>query len=471
MNFFDRLNEWLRNSLIVKLIAIGILILLLLIPANMVESLIREREYNSERVINEVSDAWSYPQQLIGPLLSVPYRVYFTDEEGKTRTRTRTAHFLPSNLAIDGELDPQTRYRSIYEVVVYNTQLQVSGRFERPNFEDFKIDSSDVLWDEAILEVGISDMRGIQNIVQLNWNSTSYAFSPGIQYPLSNANSGNYTMRQPTVSRYDYAEVEAAAPTSSNSNASGMSVKLDLTPAKATYDFSFQLDLNGSRSIYFTPLGETTTTKLTSTWSTPSFRGAFLPDERDVTESGFEANWEVLSLNRNYPQQWLDSQYSFNGSRFGVELLIPADHYQKSMRSAKYSILFIALTFLIFFFVEALNGKRIHPIQYILVGLALILFYTLLLAMSEYIGFTAAYWVATALIIGLVALYIRSIFKNDRLTLVTTAILVILYGFIFTLLQLEDYALLLGSIGLFIILGFVMLFTRKIDWYQLNRKE
>ncbi|MEN0050315.1 MAG: cell envelope integrity protein CreD [Bacteroidota bacterium] len=455
MNFFDRFNEWVRNSLIVKLLAIGILILLLLIPSSMVESLIREREYNSERVINEVSGLWSHPQQLLGPILTVPYKEYYTNDDGKVLSTTKYANFLPSTLNINGELDNQKRYRSIYEVVVYTSELSIVGNFPRPNFADFKIDTSDVLWDEAYLSVGISDMRGIQNTVKLNWADENYEFSPGMKYRYENNNNNN---------QYD----NYGKPINNNG---GISSRLDLTYPKASYTFSFDLTLNGSRNIYFTPVGATTNVVLSSDWQTPSFKGAFLPDERTINEKGFQANWEVLSLNRTYPQAWLGNSYGFSGSQFGVDLLIPVDYYQKSTRSAKYSILFVALTFLIFFFVEVLNGKRIHPIQYILVGLALVLFYTLLLAFSEHIGFAWAYVVSSVAIIGLISLYVSSIFKNSKLTLVTTGILIILYGFIYTLLQLEDYALLLGSIGLFVILGFVMLFTRRIDWYALRNKE
>ncbi|MEL6718317.1 MAG: cell envelope integrity protein CreD, partial [Bacteroidota bacterium] len=370
MNFFDRFNEWLRNSLIVKLLAIGILILLLLIPSSMVESLIRERENNSERVINEVSGLWSYPQQIVGPILTIPYKEYYTNDEGKVLSTTKYANFLPSELNINGELDNQKRYRSIYEVVVYTSELSISGNFPRPNFADFKIDTSDVLWDETYLSVGISDMRGIQNTVKLNWGSENYEFSPGMKYRYQNNDNDRYN-------NYDRPQ----------NNNGGISSRLDLTEAKADYSFSFDLTLNGSRNIYFTPVGATTNVALNSDWQTPSFKGAFLPDNRTINEDGFQATWEVLSLNRTYPQSWLGNNYGFSGSRFGVDLLIPVDYYQKSTRSAKYSILFVALTFLIFFFVEVLNGKRIHPIQYILVGLALVLFYTLLLALSEHIGF------------------------------------------------------------------------------------
>ncbi len=240
------------------------------------------------------------------------------------------------------------------------------------------------------------------------------------------------------------------------------------------------------------PLGRNTQVNIRSNWPNPSFDGAFLPDERDVDESGFTARWEVLHLNRNFPQAWKGSQYRFttpgaspsspdnyyydrppvdvaqtvstkaSGYRFGVNLLRPVDEYQKSMRSAKYAILFISLTFLVFFFVETLNRKRIHPIQYLLVGLALCIFYALLVAISEQLNFNLAFIVSSIAVTVLITLYCHSIFKQQKLTLFIGLLLVMLYGFVFTLLQLQDYALLIGSIGLFGILAVVMYHRRSI---------
>jgi len=180
-----------------------------------------------------------------------------------------------------------------------------------------------------------------------------------------------------------------------------------------------------------------------------------------------------LHLNRTYPQQWTDDSYYIDDSAFGVGLLFPVDQYQKSLRSAKYAIMFISLTFLVFFFTELLNKKRIHPIQYLLVGLGLSIFYSLLVSLSEHMSFNWAYLIAGVSIIGLITAYAHSIFKNLRLTAILSLILVILYLFLFTILQLQDYSLLLGSIGLFLTLAIVMYLSRKIDWYanMLSEKQ
>jgi inner membrane protein len=221
---------------------------------------------------------------------------------------------------------------------------------------------------------------------------------------------------------------------------------------------------------------------LQSTWDSPSFEGSFLPDKREINAKGFTAHWKVLQLNRNYPQQGLGSfisttnnEYSDHSASsdasFGVKLLLPIDEYQKTTRSVKYCIMFIILTFLTFFFVEVLNKQRIHPIQYLLVGFAICLFYVLLLSISEHLKFDSAYLIGCICILALVTLYAKNIFKNNQLTSVFSALLALLYGFFYSLMQLEDYSLLLGSIGLFIILAVIMYLTRKVDWYGISSGE
>ncbi|MBT31727.1 MAG: cell envelope integrity protein CreD [Thalassobius sp.] len=437
--FFERLNNWIRNSVMVKLISMAILILLLLIPANMVESLIREREYRRLDVINEISGTWGNDQTLTSAVLTVPYEIYFTNDKKEVVTQTSYAHFLPENLQIKGEISPEKRYRSLYEVVVYVASLNVEGNFKNIDFSEWNIRPEDILWDKAYLSIGITDMRGIQEKILLQWNDTTLSLNPGIE--------------------------------SNDVIESGVSVKVPVNAASTNLDFSYSLTLNGSKTLSFIPLGEETNVSLISTWSDPSFMGAFIPDEKTINESGFTADWNVLHLNRNYPQKWRGESFRINPSSFGVNLLVPVDHYQKSTRSAKYAVMFIALTFLIFFFVEILNRKRIHPIQYILVGLALCIFYTILVALSEHISFNMAYIASAIAVIALISLYASSFFKSTKLTLLCTLVLVILYGFLFTLLQLQDYALLLGSFGLFVTLAIVMYLSRNINWYDFINKS
>jgi inner membrane protein len=229
--------------------------------------------------------------------------------------------------------------------------------------------------------------------------------------------------------------------------------------------FSFSVELNGSQSLSFIPLGKQTDVQLTSTWSNPSFSGAFLPASRDINEKGFNASWKVLNLNRNFPQQWIGNEYIVSESSFGVDFLLPVDHYQKNTRSAKYAIMFIGLTFVAFLLFELISKRKIHPVQYLLVGGALCVFYTLLVSFSEHIGFFWAYTISSVATIALISLYFNSIIGSARSTSLLSLMLVGLYLFLFTILQLQDYALLMGSIGLFAVISVVMYVSRRVDWY------
>ncbi|MCB0566777.1 MAG: cell envelope integrity protein CreD [Phaeodactylibacter sp.] len=457
-SFLDRLNRWARNSVTLKLIVIGILILLLLIPAAMVTSLIREREGIRDEAVREVSAKWGGDQTIAGPVISVPYSSTRLNEEGKPIISRGYVHFLPDSINIKGQVDPQKRYRGIYLVVLYNTQLELSGRFDALNAEALNVPEEDLQWEDALFTVGISDMKGVEEAVPVRINDTTYQFGPG------------------TVTN--------------DILASGASFPIALPRQKASaIDFSFQLNLNGSSSLYFTPFGKSTTVNIQSSWTDPSFEGAFLPDDRTVSADGFSGSWQVLQLNRNYPQQGVGPYisnspspptdpygYQYDAFRaatnaFGFRLLLPIDEYQKTMRSAKYAAYFVLITFLAFFFIEVLNRKRLHPIQYILVGAAIILFYILLLSISEHFSFDTAYLIACVITLALITGYCSYILHNRRLTWMMFGILALLYGFFYSLLQLQDYALLLGSLGLLLILATIMYLTRNIDWYDLKGEE
>lgn len=446
-SFFEKANAWLKQSITIKLFTIGILILLLLIPVSMVESLIREREARLEEAISEVSSKWGNAQTITGTVLTVPYKTYEKVYEANSIEKFKWvesrayAHFLPDELNISGEVFPEMRYRGIYEVIVYNSKMNLSGSFSAPDFEEWKIEKDNILWDEAFVSLGLSDLRSIQENISVEWNGKPYFFNPGIETKdvIQNGISTRLNIKNK-----------------------------DTVASKAV--FSLYLNFNGSSNLNFIPLGKVTKVNIKSKWESPSFIGAFLPDKREINANGFKADWEVLHLNRSYPQSFKGATEGINESSFGVNLIVPVDEYQKSMRSAKYAAIFITLTFLIFFFVQILNGVRIHPIQYIIVGLALCTFYTLLIALSEHIAFKYSYLTSSIAIIGLITLYSHSIFKNKTLTQIMCLILVILYLFIYSIIQLQDYALLMGSIGLFVVLATIMYLSRKIDWYAIKTK-
>lgn len=435
-NILDRINESISQSITFKLISIGILILLLLIPKQMINSLIIERENRMHQTVREVTDKWSRRQTVTGPILTIPYKKYLLTEDKKNiKEVTRYATFLPEELNIETNIQPEERYRGIFKVIVYKAGLSLKGKFPLPDFSLWDIDEKDILWSKATLNVGISDLRGIEKEVYLKQNNLNKAFQPGISESTL-FNSGIHIPLQESIQQF------------------------------INNDFSIDISLKGSEELFFVPIGKNTEVTMTSSWKDPSFTGSFLPKDRKIGPDGFEASWKVLHFNRNYPQSWTTADYQIQDSKFGVNLLVAADHYQKSLRTSKYAILIIALSFLIFFLIEVTQKLRIHAFQYILIGLALMLFYTLVLSISEHLGFNTAYWISCISVIALISFYSYSVLNKKRLSYLLAGSLTMIYGFIFIIIQIETYALLVGSIGLFVILGLTMYFTRKITWYR-----
>lgn len=431
-NVFERFNLWLSASVTVRIFSITVLVLLLMIPNAMIRDIIMERQHTSDAAIQEVSAKWGYGQTVAGPVISVPYLTYTEDKDGEKTYYKHWSHFLPDQLLLDADVSTEKRNRGIYEVVVYSSTMKLNGTFQRPDPAKLGIDADKFLFQEAIISMGIPDMRGISEKVSLSFNDTVAEFGPGI----------------PTAEVFK----------------TGISVRMPIGEA-ATCKFEINLDLKGSQQLDFVPIGKETLVQLRSDWPHPSFEGSFLPNSPEVRKDGFNASWKVLDLNRNFPQEWKGERDGLYSSAFGFKLLMPNDHYQQSMRSAKYAILFISLTFMVFFFMETINKKRIHPIQYILVGLALSIFFVLLLSLSEFIGFNGAYAVGAIATTLLISIYSSGILSSGKLTAFLFGLLTVMYGFIFTILQLEDTALLVGSIGLFIILATIMIWSRKVNWY------
>lgn len=438
----------LKNNIYFKIGTIVLIIFLLLIPTYMIKNLVNERESTQNNAILEVSSKWGNEQTISGPYISIPYLKNVKEKSNsgyadKVVQIKEYLHILPTQLNINGNINPEKRYRGIYEIVVYNSKINISGAFNSLELSTLDIPLQNIQFNKAEFVVGINDMRGIEEQIDLTWNKDKVSFNPGV--------SSNDVVQ------------------------SGINAGVAINPTdSSSYNFNLTLDLKGSSRLYFTPVGKVSNISLTSEWPTPSFNGAFLPDQHKVSDKGFTANWKVLHLNRNYPQQWTSNQYNISSSEFGIDLKLPVDNYQKSYRTIQYAILFIGFTFLVFFFIEVLNKVFIHPIQYILVGVALIVFYTLLLSISEHLKYNLAFIVSALSTLLLIAGYVKAILRSNALTGLISGILTVLYTFIFVIIQLEDYALLIGSIGIFMILGLVMYFSRKIDWYNLklgNNKE
>ncbi len=466
--------SWLRTSLTFKILAIGAIVVLLAIPLMLLRGLIAEREQMRDTARREVAAQWGQAQSIGGPVLTIPYTATETTGDSgsqRTTTVTRYLHVFPDRLDARGRLTTEVRTRGIFRVVLYNTGLDLSGAFPSmpailADAEALGIEGDALRLDGAFLQVGITDMVGIRDVVRVRWNGAVREADPGL------------------ASRDVFG--------------SGLSAPVEIAEDDSAATFAVRLDLNGSRSLGVLPVGKETTLEMAGDWGTPRFAGAFLPAQRTVRPDGFAASWRVLHLNRNYPQvftgafgrptaldadvdvaSWdsprgMPSDYmdlaatggsSGAPSAFGVELLLPVDEYQKASRAAEYGMLFVLLTFLTFFLVEVLGNRRIHPVQYLLVGFAVTLFYLLLLAFAEYAPFNGAYAMAAAAILALVTLYARAVFGGWRLALLVGGLLAMFYGYFFVLLQLEAYALLVGSLGLLVTLAAVMYLSRRVDWY------
>ncbi|MES2559194.1 MAG: cell envelope integrity protein CreD [Bacteroidota bacterium] len=441
-SIITRFSNWLRESVMVKLFSITVLILFLLIPQSWVHSIIEERQGRLKEVMTEVSEKWSYAQDVTGPVLVVPYNKQTTTHviiSGKTEERITTtveeAYFLPEELNINSEIKPETLHRGLFDAIVYNSGITMNGFFVKPDFAALNIPQSDILWKDAYVMLGLSDLRGIGEKPVISINGKQYKTEP----------SSNLA-----ASLFDR-------------NIAG---KVTVSPNDSLLSFNVTLSLKGSSYLYFYPMGKSTRVAMSGNWGNPSFDGAYLPQNRTVTRDSFAADWNVLNFNRPFPQQWLGTSTTLASTAFGVKLLLPVDQYQQSTRSAKYGVLIILLTFVSLLLIELIVKINIHPFQYSLIGVALVIYYALLISFSEHIGFNLAYLLSATAIIVLISTYSYSIFKSVKVSALLSVLLTTFYGYIYIITQEQDYALLLGSVGLFIIIATLMYVSRSINWYN-----
>ncbi|MBI4098558.1 MAG: cell envelope integrity protein CreD [Candidatus Magasanikbacteria bacterium] len=435
----DSIRQLSSRFVTAKLIVIGVLLVLFFIPSVMVSALVQERSGRQQDTTQEVGGQWGKAQAVVGPILMIPYRTAVENH------RIEYAYFLPETVAIKNNVTVETRSRGIYAVPVYEERAELTGSFAQPNIAALNIHPSQFLFDKATAIIGIPDLRGVKREIVMQWAGREYRFASGVETRVV-----------------------------SNGVSTGVAL-----PRGGRIPFSVTLELRGSEALAFSPVGKTTKVTMESNWSSPSFTGSFLPATHTITDTGFTAEWELLDLNRSFPQQWTgETDYRFvfdhdiftknNGrdsDRFGLRFMLPVDVYDKTGRSVKYAMAVLALVFASVFFTESTSRRRVHPAQYLLIGLALIIFYALLLSLAEYIPFGYAYLIAGVAIIGMVTLFTRSVTKSTRLGVINGGILTALYGFVYVLLQMEDFTLLIGSIGLFVMLAIMMFVSRKINWY------
>ena len=435
---------WLRQSITVKMFTVGFLILILLIPLAFVKDLIREREARQSEVIQEINSKWGGPVIINGPILKIPYNDYVEEtvfnEATKTYLKTqkairRDAYFFPKTLNIDSKATTQSLERGIYESVVFNSQSNVQGTFVTPDFSEKEVQEEDILWEKATVLFQVSNLKGIRNTVKVQLGQHEYVLNPKYDTNFMNTLESGFIQ--------------------------GLT-EIQETPL----DFQSHITINGSHTLQFIPIGKETLVAMESNWHSPSFNGNYLPDTegKEITDQGFTAKWKVLETNRRFGQTFYDQLPDLSEFSFGTEFLVPVDDYQKTERTSKYGFMIIGLTLLVFLLIQISSKIPIHPFQYLMIGLALVLFYTLLISISEHKNYLFAYLVSGISVVSLITIYSRSILKNTKFTLLILGSMLGLYAFIFVIIQLEDYALLVGSIGLFVILSTIMYTSRTIDW-------
>ncbi len=410
-----------------KMIMVGILTLVLIIPLALVQELIVERSQRQKEVITETTAKWGNSVYFYGPILKVPYKDPMSGANNY-------AYFFPETLNNKTEVTMvKPLERSIYKSNVFTTKMQFDGNYTIPNFASKGIPAENIYWNRAKILIRTTNLKSLKDEVKMKIGNQNLAFE-------SVASSSNDSIESLETNYFDYQSLQNEA------------------------KFNFTISFNGSKQVKMVPIGKTTDAKMTSNWNSPNFNGNFSPISRDITDKGFEANWKILHFNRPFAQSYFDILPELGKYAFAVDFITPVDEYQQSERASKYGFLVIGLTFLIFFLIQSISKINIHIFQYSMIGIALIMFYTLLISITEHSSFSFAYLVAGASVIVMISLYSISILKDKKFPMFIGASLSVLYTFIYVIIQLEDYALLVGSIGLFLILAAVMYFSRKIEW-------
>ncbi len=426
----------------VKFFVICGLTLALMIPMLFVWMLIEDREAHEATVVQEVAESWGAEQSVAGPFLVVPFRGTFTSTQNGATTNVSRKDYLivlPQDLAATVRSEVSLRQRAIYEVPVYYADTLIEGAFpSREEIGEHLSDRSTPLWDDAFIALRIQDPTGLREVpgLRLGAAPTPLAFEPSLNLPQSEGTGG-------------------------------LHIPLPSAPPTEVMPFSVSLAFNGTKSLSLLPVGRTSKVSIASDWQHPSFGAGYLPDTYVIGPDGFEADWSVPYVARSYPQFWRYSDQNISplfGKAVKVGFVEEADSYQLVSRSAKYAILFLATGFLAVFLMEVRAGSHVHAVQYVLFGFGLVIFYVLLLAFAEIIGFAAAYVVASGAVAALNGGYVSAIFGNVRRGVLAGSALLGLYAVLFVILQVAAYALLVGAIIAFGVLAVTMFATRSVDW-------
>jgi inner membrane protein len=432
-------------SLGAKFFMLGVLAVALSIPMFAVWLLVQDREANYRRAVAEIGAQWGGSQTLTGPLLAVPVTVLSNvrDQNGGAVQRRvgRTLLIAPDALEVTGQVDPERRKRGIHEAVVYQSRLTARARFSAPDLDALPQPVVAVDWSRVRLIVALGDLKGIEAVTIMRGETELDRVSPGFGI-------------------------------GSTGQQSGFHVPVDLSDGfadgGAPAEFALDLAFKGSQTLRFSPVGKETNVTLTSPWPHPSFAGAFLPATRTVSDAGFEAQWTVPQLARSIPSATLAEGSAplsaFAIAQFGADLYQPVHFYRFVDRAVKYGVLFVGAAFLVIFAIEVMSGGRMHLVHYMMTGLMMIIFYVLLLALAEMVGFAAAYAVAAGATGAVVAGFTATLFSGRIWAVSAFAGFALLYGSLYLVLSLEDAALLAGAIAGFAIVTAMMFGTRKVDW-------
>lgn len=433
------MGKW-TQGILAKLLGIGVLAVLMLVPLAQVGALVTERQQLRETAVTQIAQGWGGRQTLGGLVLAVPTRrPERLAQNQPPQVLVGTDFVLADTLTMDVAMAVQTRRYGIYGVPVFASTVHLAGRFLPQDLAQFSRNShGQWLGEHAELRLVLSDLRGLRQISELRVNG------------------------QPA--HFESTSDEVAG-------LSSVTVPIDLAAlGDQPIVFEMTLQVAGTESLQLLPLARNTDVTMRAPWSDPSFVGASLPLERQVTTQGFSAHWHTLDLNRSYGQYWtagnsgIDS--AVQASAFGVELYQPVDVYQRNVRAGKYGLLFIAMTFIAFFLFEVLKRLRVHPVQYLLIGAALATFYLVLLALSEQIAFGAAYAAAAAAVVLIVGGYAMAVLRARRAGAMLGGVLALVYAMLYALVVAEQYALLVGALALLATVALLMYLTRRIDWYS-----
>lgn len=434
--------QGLKRSVSIKTAVIGFLVLVLLIPVSMIKGIVHDRESVHQQARYGIMQSWGNQQLIAGPILVVPFTLTHVNSKGIEIIEENWMYLLPETLSFTTNISPEVRYRGLHKVPIYTADIVISGRFNKAKLDVLGIRSAKIDWQKALVVLSVADARAITETPSITIGDKSVRFEPG--------GRGLFADMPPPIT--------AAAGT-----------LLQGSPVNHAIDFSMTLRVNGSDSLQFVPLGDTTHVSMSSDWPSPSFLGNYLPSSRSVSDAGFTAKWKIASLGRALPSQWTDRQDRVPNayqSTFGVTFYMPVSLYQLTLRATKYAVLFIGLSFVAYFLFEIMANLRLHPLQYLLVGFANATFYLLLLSLAEHMGFGWAYLVSATASAGLITAYSAVILAGRQRGYIMAVVLTGLYAFLYMTLKAENFALVAGAVGLWLTLAAVMYMTRRIDWYS-----